>query len=382
MRDFRPKATYFFFFAAAASLIPFLSLYFESLGMSGRQIGTLVGALPFVNWLSAPLWGSWADAHQQHGLALRLAIVGALIGTVTLWIGDGFTQLFIAILIFAFFGAPIIPFVDNSVMNLLTGRKSEYSMIRFWGGVGWGIAATILAPILERAGLSWSFIGYLFFMSLLLIVVWQLPVAQAPPQHTLRAGLHQLLTNRNFLILLAVALAQGMSLGVINTYLFLHLDALGASRSLMAFSLTASTVAELLVWLVAARLLREWGMAWMLVAAMVGTIIRLFGYVWMPTPIWVLPISTLHAFTFAFFWAAGVAYADEVAPQGLSATAQTIFSGTSMGLGQALGALMGGFIYQQSGVLATFVVMGVIEMAILIVFLFLQQRELRARLAR
>lgn len=381
MRDFRPKATYFFFFAAAASLIPFFSLFFESQGMSGRQIGILTGAIPLVNWLSAPLWGGWADTRQQHRLAMLVAIVGALGGAVLMWSGGDFGRLLIAVLIFAFFGAPIIPLIDNSVMNLLTGRKSEYSQIRFWGGVGWGVAATILGPLLERAGLSWSFIGYLFFMSLLLIVVWRLPTAQPPPQSTLRAGLHKLITNRNFLILLAVALTQGMSLGVINNYLFLHLQALGASRTLMALSLTASTVAELLVWLIAARLLRSWGMAWMLVAAMGGTVVRLFAYVWMPTPLWVLPISTLHAFTFAFFWAAGVAYADEVAPQGVGATAQTLFSGTSMGLGSALGAVMGGFVYQQYDLLTTFIVMGTIEVVVLCGFLALQQRELRARIA-
>jgi PPP family 3-phenylpropionic acid transporter len=274
-----------------------------------------------------------------------------------------------------------MPLVDNSVMNLLIGRKSEYSRIRLWGGVGWGVSATILGPILERAGLSWSFIGYLFFMGIMLIVAWQLPVAQERSPHSLRAGLHILLTNRNFLILLVVAVTQGMSLGVINTYLFLHLDALGASRTLMALSLTSATIAELFVWLIAARLLRKWGMAWMLALAMSGTAVRLFGYVWMPSPLWVLPISLLHAFTFAFFWAAGVAYADEIAPKGLSATAQTIFSGTAMGLGQTVGALVGGVIYQQYGVLATFSVMGGIEVVVLGGFLLLQQRELRARLA-
>lgn len=41
-----PKAFYFFFYAAAASLIPFLSLYYEHLGLNGRQIGLLTGLMP------------------------------------------------------------------------------------------------------------------------------------------------------------------------------------------------------------------------------------------------------------------------------------------------------------------------------------------------
>jgi MFS family permease len=63
----------------------------------------------------------------------------------------------------------------------------------------------------------------------------------------------------------------------------------------------------------------------------------------------VLLIQLLHGFTFAALWTAGVAYAHRAAPPGMGATAQGVFSGVTMGLATATGALIGGWLYQSAG---------------------------------
>lgn len=61
-----PKVFYFCFYAAKATLVPYLVLYFESLGLSGRQIGFLAGITPLVSLVGAPLWGALADISRRH----------------------------------------------------------------------------------------------------------------------------------------------------------------------------------------------------------------------------------------------------------------------------------------------------------------------------
>jgi predicted MFS family arabinose efflux permease len=63
----------------------------------------------------------------------------------------------------------------------------------------------------------------------------------------------------------------------------------------------------------------------------------------------ILPVQLLHGLTFSLTWAAGVSYARQIAPAGMSATAQGLFSGTFFGLGGSVGALMGGILYQTVG---------------------------------
>lgn len=76
--DYRParlaKSFYFFYFAASAALFPFLVLYYEQLGFSGRQIGLLAGLPPILILLGASFWGGVADAIQKHKQVLTLAI--------------------------------------------------------------------------------------------------------------------------------------------------------------------------------------------------------------------------------------------------------------------------------------------------------------------
>lgn len=66
------KSFYFFFYAAFGSLFPLMGVYFKQMGMNPGQCGILVGMRPFVEFLSAPFWGSYADRCRQ-GKKLLLA---------------------------------------------------------------------------------------------------------------------------------------------------------------------------------------------------------------------------------------------------------------------------------------------------------------------
>lgn len=55
------KTFYFFFYSAFGSLFPLMGVYFKQMGMNPLQGGFLIGCRPFVEFLSAPFWGSYAD---------------------------------------------------------------------------------------------------------------------------------------------------------------------------------------------------------------------------------------------------------------------------------------------------------------------------------
>jgi len=364
----RPKAFYFLYFAAAASLRPFLSLYYQSLGMTGRQIGVLTGVVPLVMMVSAPLWGGLADVTHRHRLSLLLAISGTWTAVLGLSQPVTFSGLLLWVVVYAFFIAAIIPLMDNSVLTLLGAHKAEYGRLRVWGSVGWAVAATLLGPVLQRAGLSWAFYSFLLFMFVTFIVAWQMPVLQGAAGQSYRTGLKMLLATPRFLLLLAVALVYGASLSVYLNYLFLYLETLNASRTLMALSLTTATISELPLWYVTHRLIHRWGVNRMLAIALLAMCIRAFAYALITVPWLVLPINLLHGVSFALLWAAGVASADAIAPPGLGATAQGLFAGTVLGLGASLGAFAGGALYDSIGPVALFQATGVMLVAALLLF--------------
>ncbi|KAG8224718.1 hypothetical protein J437_LFUL004888, partial [Ladona fulva] len=82
------KTFYFFFYSAFGSLFPLMAVYFKQMGMNPGQCGLLIGSRPFVEFLSAPFWGSLADRTQKGKLLLLASLSCWILFTVPL----GFIQ--------------------------------------------------------------------------------------------------------------------------------------------------------------------------------------------------------------------------------------------------------------------------------------------------
>jgi len=368
------RSFYFIYFAAAACLIPFLSLYYRELGLSGREIGFLAALAPLITLAGASIWGAIADATGKYRLILLVAITGTWLSVFLLLQANTFALLIPIVAIYAFFVAPIIPLVDNTVMFMLGARKGEYGRQRVWGAYGWGAAAAIAGLIIQQSGLSWAFYTYLALLLVLLVVATRFPIQQSTLNGKFWNGLRLLLTNRQWLLFLGVVLIEGMCLGIIMNYLFLYLDELGTSRVIMGLTLTVATISEIPIFLNSRKLLK-WGAPFLLALSLFFLVIRSFAYANMTAAWQVLVISLLHGPTFSAMWAAGVAYANEIAPPGLGATAQGVFNGTVLGLGTALGAFTGGYLYDASGAVSAFRLAGWASLAAFLVF-FLAHRHL------
>lgn len=345
----RAKFFYAIYFAAGAALIPFLALYYQSLGLTGTQIGLLTGIVPLVTLVSSTIWGAVADATRRYRAVMLVAIVGLWLSILAMSLADSLGQLLPLVVLFAFFGAPIAPIIDNSVVTLLGDQREEYGRVRLWGSVGWGIAALIIGPILQRAGLIWAFYADLILLAVLFVSALRVPLVCSERLASYRAGLRVLLGNGRFLLLLFVALLFGAGIATLLSYLFLYMAELGASETLMALTLTVATISEIPFLFISGRLIRRYGADRIIAASVLLMAGRAFAFAWMPAPWWVIVINLFQGPTFATFWAAAVSQANRLAPAGLGATAQGALGGAMFGLGSAAGSFLGGVGYERYG---------------------------------
>lgn len=79
------KLFYFFFYGAFGSLFPLLSIYFKQLGMNATHAGFLVGIRPFVEFISAPFWGGFADRFRKGKAVLIFSVACWLTFTSALY---------------------------------------------------------------------------------------------------------------------------------------------------------------------------------------------------------------------------------------------------------------------------------------------------------
>lgn len=344
-----PKIYYFFVYGAMASLVPYLVIYYQGLGLSGGQIGILTGIPTLMSLLSTPVWGGMADATSRKRLLLGTSI---LLSMAMVWVLSRttiFLWIALVVILYAFNSAPLIPLMDSTVMDMLGEHKEQYGRQRMWGAVGWGAAAPVIGWLNEHYGLHWSFWGYLIQTSVVLVIVLNMPVSRASLGGRYWQGLRGLLQDMRWRLFLLVVFVCGVGSSVLSNYLFLRLNDLGASKTLMGTALAVATISELPVFFFSGKLLKRWGARSLLVLSLFVYVLRAMAISYLPNAWWVLPLQLLHGLTFSITWAAGVSYARQIAPTGLGATAQSLFSGTFFGLGGAVGALAGGVLYQVVG---------------------------------
>jgi hypothetical protein len=132
-----------------------------------------------------------------------------------------------------------------------------------------------------------------------------------------------------------------LALSAVHNYRFLFLAHLGASETLMGWTMVSATTSELLVFLMAHRLLRRWRPMVLLTFAAGLMALRCIVLSYVTRPEWRLALEWLHGPTFGLLWAAGVAQAHTLAPKALQTTAQGLFCRDVDGAGAFAGALVG-----------------------------------------
>jgi PPP family 3-phenylpropionic acid transporter len=318
-----------------------------------------------------------ADATKQHKRLLLIAITGGLVVVFLFSRTTAFAWIIPVIVVYAFFTAPVMPMVDASTMDWLGEGRNLYGRIRLWGAIGWGLSAPLIGWLIEGSSIRWAFYGYIVLMLVGLVVAWMLPIRETSGQQPFWSGIRLFASNRAWLVFLAVVFVGGMCMAMISGFLFLYMNDLGASKTLMGLSLTVATISELPIFFYSNRLLKRWGARGLLLIALAAYVVRALAYTVVSEPWVFLVIQLLHGLTFSAMWVAGVSYADYLAPEGLGATAQGLFSAVLYGLGGIAGGLIAGLLYDELGAVAMFRWAAAFALVGLLIFALASRNEAR-----
>lgn len=374
MRRTWPFAFNLLAFSAFAFGLPFMVLYYQRVGFTGAQIGLMTGVTPLIALLSTPLWTTLADATHRHRLIMSLAL---LIGAITMAVFP-FLTTFLPILLMAVLTSvalsPVTSFADSAAMFMLADQKEQYGRIRLGGTFGYGVAAAVAGVVVQRYGLNLAFWGCAALLLFAWLISQKLTYNPQRVSGSTRQNVRALVTDTRWLLFLTMGFAGGFALAGTNTYFFPYLKELGAEESTMGFALTLGTVSEIPVFFFGHRLLQRFKSQGLLRLAMVFTGLRALAFAAASTPQLALLIQLLNGLTFPAMWVAGVAYADEHAPVGLSASAQGMFSAMVMGFGSAVGGFIGGPLLESHGGRGLYLVFGVVVLVTVALVVLVQSR--------
>lgn len=374
MRKIWPFSFNFMWFASVAFVVPFVVLFYQKLGLTGAEIGLLTGITPLIAFIGAPFWTGLADARRKHRLIMSMAL---LIGVLTLIVYPLLTTFFsllLLVIVLNFFLAPVQPFADSATMHMLRSEKEMYGRVRLGGTLGFGLVAAVAGLLVQDYGLKIVFWGSAGVMFLAFLLCQKFVYDQLGDDDPLGPSLRPLLKNPHWLLFLTFAFAGGLAMASTNNYLLPFMKELGANEATMGFTLTIGTIGEIPILFFGNRLIKRFGSYRLLVVSMVLTSVRLLLFAVSGTPNIVLLVQLLNGLNFPVMWIAGVAYADERAPAGLSASAQGQFGAMVTGVGNAAGGFLGGLLLERLGGHGLFLVFGALVLFLVTIASLLYQR--------
>jgi PPP family 3-phenylpropionic acid transporter len=382
-RRWRASSIYFFSFAGYAAIAPFFSLYLQSIGFSGTQIGAILSAGPLLGLFATPFWSGLADATRKHRIILMggigvIVVVNSLIPFLR-----AFSLVLGAEIILAFFTSQVFLLQDSATVHMLGKQKDRYGRIRLWGTIGWGLSAPLAGIVLDRYGLVWMFWIYAAVMLVNLFLVRTLEFEQHYGHKSYFENIKPLLVDRSWILFLLIAFLCGVGMAGHGNYLSLLFKELGGNRvlgivlplpTIVGIALTVSTIFEVPIMLSSHFFLKRFGNQGLLFMAMAVVGLRNLLYAQVTDPNQILLIQVMHGFTYPAIWLAGVNFVAEKAPTGLNATAQGMFTTVLMGFGTAIGNLLSGVLIDDFGIRGMFNLIGIFTLASLALILPFQRR--------
>lgn len=330
-------------FLVVGIIMPFWPIWLRSRGLEDSQIGIVFAVAMLTRTLATPIATHIADVRGDRHVTMRFLAAGA-VGVYLLYglTWNFWTVLPVAVLA-ACFLSPLMPLVENLTVRAAYDHKLDYGRIRLWGSVTFVLTAVVGGSVLKGApaDLIWLMIVgavVLTFGATLTLPADQQPKIAKGEGSRIWSRMHQLVLQKNFVLFIAVCGLIQASHAVYYAFGTLHWLSVGYSETTIGLLWAEGVVAEIALFAVSNRIIRRMGPERLLLLACVLGVVR-----WLVTgltgSLWVLfVVQLLHAMTYGAAHLAAMHFIQRTTPPDLSATAQSVYSATAMGI--MMGAAM------------------------------------------
>ena len=365
---------YFFYYASLGALLPYWTLYLESLEFTVLQISQLMAVFLATKIIAPSIWGWLADFTGQPVRVIRWGGALSVLFFGLVFIDRGFVSLFVMMASFSFFRNAILPQMEVITLSHLRHQLTRYSQIRLWGSVGFMLAVMALGLVIDLFSVTLLPAIILF----LLVGLWLSTLLISEPASLNcregQGGLLKLIMTPNILVFFIVGFLMQLSHGPYYTFFSIYMDELGYNKSLIGMLWNLGVLAEIGVFWVMHRLMSAFSARSILLVSLLLSVIRwgLIGF-HAESLVLLLLAQVFHAASFASFHAVCIHFVYLAFPRQYEGQGQALYVSVSFGGGGALGAILAGVAWRDGGAQASFGSAAVVcALAFLIAFIWLR----------
>jgi MFS transporter, PPP family, 3-phenylpropionic acid transporter len=146
------------FMGGWGATFPFLGLYFrENAGLSGTEVGIVLGALPLVGLVAQPVWGQLSDRTGSRSRTLGLVCLAAGVSYLVVPLARGFAPILGVMALSAGFSTAVGPLATAVTLGALgSAGLREFGRVRVWGTVAFGIVVVAFPFLLDALERAWE----------------------------------------------------------------------------------------------------------------------------------------------------------------------------------------------------------------------------------
>ncbi len=345
----RISSFYAFYFASLGALIPYLSLYLQSLDFSAQHIGEIMAIIMATRIIAPNLW-SWLADHTGRGmLIVRITSSLALLSFAGIFISNSYGWLVLVMSVFSFFWNAALPQFEANTLSHLGEDSHRYSQIRLWGSVGFIATVWGMGALFEYYPVAWlpHIVIALFAGIWLSSLFVPARTNRHHPHH--HASIWAVLKQPAVIALLLVCFLMQASHGPYYTFFTLYLESYGYERSFIGGLWALGVIAEVGVFMVMHRIFLRFQLSHLLLASLLLSALR-----WFIIGAWVdhlgalLLAQTLHAASFALYHAVAIQFVHQYFVGKYQGRGQALYSSLSFGAGGAAGSLLSGYAWDSS----------------------------------
>ncbi len=342
--------------------LPFFAGWLHTRGFIASEIGLITGAALIARLAFGPIVAFWADHQDDERQSLRLVSFLFAVAAVALIFVPGKWLIGVAAVVVIWTFGLLVPLTDSAVLRADRNGHLHYGQTRAMGSTAFLTTTIIGGALLTTFGIGASVWVMAIAASFAFVAAMALPKGAggrsgAKPVSWREA--QRLIVNPIFIaVILSAGLTQGAH-AVYYAFSYLRWEALGYSAQIIGLLWATGVVVEILVLTRARGLALRFGPAVLLALGAGGAAIR-WTITAMEPPLWVLFLTqTLHALTFAATYLGTIEFLDRAVPTRLVNTAMTLMSTTGVGALTGLATVIAGFVWQEQGPVAAYLMMAV-----------------------
>ncbi|MFS1512138.1 MFS transporter [Chengkuizengella sp. SCS-71B] len=344
------KSFTFLFYMGMGIIVPFLPLYFEEVGYSKIQIGTLLGVGPVAGIVSNILWGVISDRFQTVKKVLAILIFGQIVMLFWLWQVDQFSITVIVILFFFFFQNPVISLTDSLILATTQGTKSSsYAGVRVWGSLGFSFSALVMGWILSRSGMDKTIFLLIITTCVAFVLAFGLKDRKGSVKKMEFSGIYKMLQSKELLWFLLLVFVISVSHRTNDHFISLYLIELGTDEKWIGWSPTVAALSEIPVFLILSKYGHRYKELPLLAIAGLSYALRYVLTAYLDNSYMIIAVQALHSLSFGIFLITALRYLSGLIPEEYRSTGLAVFTVIWAGIAGMSSGMLGGWIYNQYG---------------------------------